>query len=129
MSPHGDAIAVWMQRSTQDQAPWRVYASQHRAEQWSAPALLAPGAESGYPKAAIDGNGNALVAWSHVDDEGARIWASVSVPARAGQTPTLSPPVTPSSRPWWWTRAVERLRSGQRQDTNGRLRVWANRFE
>ena len=130
LSDHGEAIAVWMQRRVQSDARWQVHASQFRAARWSTPGELAPGGESGYPRATIDANGNALVAWSRVDQSGdAAVWAR-RYSARSGWSTAGA--ITPNAAMLAALVVDEGGRAlalGQRHDGNGHMRVWANRFE
>ncbi|MEM7378078.1 MAG: hypothetical protein AAF460_11305, partial [Pseudomonadota bacterium] len=129
ISPHGDAIAVWMQRRASSQTAWQVHASQFRSQRWGTPAPLARDGEGGYPRAAIDTNGNALVAWSRVDDAGASVWVR-RYSARSGWSHAHA--ITPRSA-MLAALVVDpggrALAIGQRQDAHGQMRVWANRFE
>lgn len=129
LSPHGDAIAVWMQRSIVANATWQVYASQLRSNRWSVPGALANDGEGGYPRATMDSNGHALVAWSRVDTHGASVWArrynANSGWSRASAIAADSAMLAALAV----NRGGRALALGQRQSDNGHLSVWANRFE
>ncbi len=130
LSDHGEAIAVWMQRRHQSDARWQVHASQFRDNAWSTPGALASGVESGYPRATIDSNGNALVAWSRIDHSGAAaVWAR-RYSARTGWS--AADAITPDAS-MLSALVVDTggraLALGQRHDGSGQMRVWANRFE
>jgi hypothetical protein len=80
MNLHGEAVAAWSQMGPEAQSAdrqYRLWASRHAGSEWTpaAPLQAGPGwAQS--PAVAVDGEGNAIVAWVEHEGANATIWVN-----------------------------------------------------
>ncbi|MBI5635245.1 MAG: DUF1565 domain-containing protein [Nitrospirae bacterium] len=99
MNSIGGALIAWQQK---DGANWQIFKSEFRNNAWSHPASLSDnvspnGTDAINPRAAMDGSGNALIAWQQQDSANWQIFKSEFRGGSWAHPSTLSNNISPDS--------------------------------